>query len=360
MSWIRQRKQRTARLPRNSDELAVRRAALRVGAQVAGAVAVVVVLLLAGAAVFLWVKSQPAEVLAHLDRSEPQVVLDAVDVLGALLAGGVAGILLGGVVGLVSARRAVKPLGEALALQRRFVQDASHELRTPLAVLDTRIQLAQKQLGAESEAAPVLAELRSDARALASVITDLLHSAARPGPDLPEAPTELGRLARDAVADLGVLAAEKGVELVADAGLEPVAVAVEEASLRRVVVALVDNALKYTPEGGRVVVGVRAVPGGGRATTALLTVSDTGPGIAGPSPERVFERHAGGAGTAAGSGAESNVESDAAGPRRSYGLGLALVREIAVRNGGAVRIAETGTGGTTMEVSFPTSPMRLG
>ncbi|MDQ4502805.1 HAMP domain-containing sensor histidine kinase [Sinomonas sp. ASV322] len=353
MSWIRP----GSRRPRNSDELAVRRAAFRVGLQVAAAVAVVVVLLLAGAAVFLWIKSQPAEVLAHLDRTEPQVVLDAVDVLGALLVGGVAGVVLGGVVGLVSARRAVKPLGEALALQRRFVQDASHELRTPLAVLDTRIQLAQKRLGPESEAAPVLAELRADAGTLASVISDLLHSAASPGPDVPEEPVELGRLAREAVADLAVLAGEKRVELVADAGPEPVSVAVEAAPLRRVIVALVDNALKYTPEGGRVVVGVRALPGTGRGTTALLTVRDTGPGIAGPSPEQVFERHAGGAGFRAASSAESG---ESEGPRRSYGLGLALVREIAVRNGGSVRIAETGAGGTTLEVSFPAAPTRLG
>ena len=330
------------RPPRNSDEAALRRAALRVGLQIAAAVAVVVVLLLAGAAAFLWAKSQPAEVLAHLARSEPQVVLDIADVLGILVVGGVAGIVLGGVVGVLSARRAVRPLGEALALQRRFVQDASHELRTPLAVLDTRIQLAQKRLGPGSEAAPVLAELRADSASLAAVIEDLLGSIAGHGPDTPESPTDLAALALEVVADFTVLATERKVTLEKQLASGPVAVPVASAPLRRVIVALLDNALKYTPEGGRVTVGVRSAPGAGRGGMALLTVADTGPGIEGPTPERVFERFArsGAAGLAA---------------RRSYGIGLALVREIAVRNGGSVRIAETGAGGTTMEVALPSA-----
>lgn len=335
------------RPPRNSDEAALRRAALRVGLQIAGAIAVVVVLLLGAAGLYLWAKSQPQEVLAHLERSEPQVVLDAVDVLGILVVGGVAGIVLGGLVGMLSARRAVKPLGEALALQRRFVQDASHELRTPLAVLDTRIQLAQKRLGPGSEAAPVLAELRSDSASLAAVIEDLLGSIAGQGPDTPETPTDLAGLADEVVNDFAVLAAERTVSLERELGPGPVAVPVAPAPLRRVIVALLDNAIKYTPEGGRVTVGVHSAAGVGRGTTAVLTVADTGPGIEGPAPERVFERFA-----------RSDTATLAA--RRSYGIGLALVREIAVRNGGSVRIAETGAGGTTMEVTLPAAPHKLG
>lgn len=338
--------------PKNSDEAALRRAALRVGLQIAGAIAVVVVLLLAGAAVFLWIKSQPAEVLAHLDRSEPQVVLDTVDVLGVLVVGGIAGILLGGVVGILSARRAVRPLGEALALQRRFVQDASHELRTPLAVLDARIQLAQKRLAADSHAAAVLAQLRTDSAALATVIEDLLRGIAGSGPDTVDTPTDLAELAHGVVDDLAVLARERGITLTAAVPPEPVPVRVAPAALRRVVVALADNAIKYTPEGGRITVGVgtrsgvgaRMGVGAGMASsrgTAVLTVSDTGRGIADPSPERVFERYSRGA-------ASAPLDT-----RRSYGIGLALVREIAVRNGGSVRIVETGAGGTTMEVTLP-------
>jgi signal transduction histidine kinase len=321
--------------------MALRRAALRVGTQIAAAVAVVVVAMIAAAAVYVAVKSQPAQVLAHLERDQPQVVLDTVDVLLALVVGGVAGIVLAGVVGVLVARQAVRPLGESLALQRRFVQDASHELRTPLTVIDTRVQLAQKRLGPDSEAAGVLAELRGDSAKLAAVIEDLLHSVSG-GPDVPATPTDLADLARDVVGDLAVVAGDRGIALSAVAPSDPVPVAVAPAPLRRVVVALADNALKYTPDGGRVTVGVR-VAGGGRGpggATAVLTVADTGPGIAGPAPERVFERYAGGT-------------APAAGGRRSFGLGLALVRDIAVRNGGSVRIAQTGSGGTTMEVSLP-------
>ncbi|BCT75652.1 hypothetical protein SCMU_14940 [Sinomonas cyclohexanicum] len=334
-----------SRRPLNSDELALRRAALRVGVQIAGAVAVVVVLLLAAAGLFVWAKSQPAEVIAHLGRTEPQIVLDSVDVFGALILGGVLGIVLAGVVGVLVARQAVRPLGESLALQRTFVADASHELRTPLTVIDTRIQLAQRRLGPDSEAAGVLAELRQDSAKLAAVIEDLLHGISG-GPDVPAVPTDLAALARDVVGDLGVVAGEKGLALAAEAPAAAVRVAVAPAPLRRVIVALADNALKYTPEGGHVTVRVGVAGGSeGRGTTAVLTVADTGPGIAGPAPERVFERYAGAGG-------------ESPGGRRSFGLGLALVRDIAVRNGGSVRIAETGTGGTTMEVTLPLAPER--
>ncbi|WP_369046992.1 sensor histidine kinase [Sinomonas sp. P10A9] len=330
------------RVPANSDEAALQRAAVRVGVQIAAAVAVVVVLMIAAAAIFVAVKSQPAEVVAHLSHSGPQIVLDPIDVFGALIVGGIAGIVLAGIVGVFVARQAVRPLGESLALQRSFVQDASHELRTPLTVIDTRIQLAQRRLGPDSDAAGVLAELRGDSAKLAAVIEDLLHAVSG-GPDIPETPTDLGSIARDVVRDLSVLAAERGISLAADAPTIPVPVAVDPAPLRRVIVALADNALKYTPDGGRVTVGVRVAGGTGtdrRSPTAVLTVADTGPGIAGSAPERVFERYAGG-GTASHTG------------RRSFGLGLALVRDIAVRNGGAVRIASTGAGGTTMEVTLP-------
>ncbi|GAB3274369.1 hypothetical protein GCM10027449_12610 [Sinomonas notoginsengisoli] len=325
-----------ARRPLNSDELALRRAALRVGLQIAAAVAVVVVLLLAAAALFVWAKSQPAEMIAHLERSQPQIVLDSVDVFGALVVGGVLGIALAGTVGVLIARQAVKPLGESLALQRSFVQDASHELRTPLTVIDTRIQLAQRRLAKDSEAAAVLAELRADSAKLAAIIEDLLHGISG-GPDVPETPTDLTALARDVVADLTVIARERDIALSCEDSGEAVPVAVAPAALRRVIVALADNALKYTLAGGRVTMGVTIGSGG---TTAVLTVADTGPGIAGPAPERVFERYAG-------------AGSEAPGGQRSFGLGLALVRDIAVRNGGSVRIASTGAEGTTMEVSLP-------
>jgi signal transduction histidine kinase len=352
------------RRPLDSDEAALRRAALRVGLRIAAAVAVVVVLLLAAAAVFVAVKSQPAAVLTHLGRDQPQLLLDTVDVFLALVVGGVAGIVLAGVVGVLIARQAVTPLGESLALQRRFVQDASHELRTPLTVLDMRIQLAQKRLGQDSAAAAVLAELRGDSAKLAAVIEDLLHGVSG-GPDVPETPTDLAGLAEEVAADLAGVAAERGIALTVEAPDGPVPVAVAPAPLRRVIVALADNAIKYTPDGGGVTVGVRLsgagagvaarrggtgsrgrTAGRGGRTTALLTVADTGPGIAGPAPERVFERYAGGGESPAG--------------RRSFGIGLALVRDIAVRNGGSVRIAATGPAGTTMEVSLPAAAQRGG
>ena len=90
---------------------------------------------------------------------------------------GLVGILLAAATGLLVGRRAVRPLGEAMDLQRRFVADASHELRTPLAVLDARIQVVQRSLPPGHELADDMAGIRRDAQSLIDVVGDLLLAA---------------------------------------------------------------------------------------------------------------------------------------------------------------------------------------
>ncbi|UUL77353.1 hypothetical protein NG819_07730 [Pseudarthrobacter sp. Fe7] len=108
------------------DRDTLRRASLKVALRISAGVAVLVVLLLAAATVFLMNKlAHPS--LPDATAGKAYTYLDSKDLIEGMILAGLAGIVLAGVVGWVSARSAIRPLGEALARQRRFVQDASHE-----------------------------------------------------------------------------------------------------------------------------------------------------------------------------------------------------------------------------------------
>lgn len=323
----------------DADRLILRTAARKVSAQIALVCAASVGVVILALVLFALYRSQPAELVLH-PAAAGRIYIDEADGLLALILGGALGVVLAAAAGLISARSAVKPLGEALAAQRRFVQDASHELRTPLAVLDARLQLAQRSAGPDSPAAPVLARLRQDSAGLAELVDDLLLMSAAPSAsaEQPE-PTDVASLVPAVTDDLRLLAREAGIllECAVDAGTAgPPRVLLSSHLLRRMVTALLENALSHTPESGWISVTVSAT---GRKVR--ITVRDTGPGIVGIEPDRVFERFA--RGRLAGHTPA----------RPSYGIGLALVKDAALRHGGDVAVAETGPGGTVLSLELP-------
>jgi len=229
-------------------------------------------------------------------------------------------------------------LDEALSAQRRFTADAAHELRTPLAALKLQVELAGRA-GDASDRHAALTELEQGVDRAAHLVEQLL-TMARLEPEGPGHEVEnidLAALVRDAVVARAPLAGDKQIDL----GLvrcTAVHVPGDRANLSILVGNLLDNALRYTPAGGRIDVAVDATADGG-----TLSVTDTGPGIAPADRERVFERF-------------HRVRAPGDDEPVGSGLGLSIVRRIAVAHGASVQLDDgPGGRGLTVRVLFPSA-----
>ncbi|MGN6324551.1 sensor histidine kinase [Pseudolysinimonas sp.] len=270
---------------------------------------------------------EPARLLSH---REATIDIGGLDLIEAAVVIGAIAVILAAVLSRFATRRAVRPLGDALRSQRAFVANASHELRTPLAVLDARLQKLQRGLPEGDPSATVVVELRRDTATLVRIVNDLLD-AAEQGPVAAD-PVPLVPTVALAVESLRLLAADRGIEISLTSTGDPV-VEMPSATVHRCVVALVDNALKFSSDGSLVEVDVHV-----EGAAAVLSVRDHGPGIRGIDPAAVFERFARGT---------------EAGARPGFGIGLALVRDGVERAGGSVAVAETGPDGTRIVVRLP-------
>lgn len=268
------------------------------------------------------------------------IVVDVDGVVPWVIVLGVVGVALLGLIAWLTARRAVAPLAVALQAQRDFVADASHELRTPLTALSSRVQILQRRIARGEGIDDALERLRGDTAAMDDILTELLLAAqADQGPVL-AAVADAAVAVQAAVELIRPIAENAGVELQPDAG-PGLSVAVPEVTLTRVCTALLDNAVQHAPRGTSVAIVVGSGGGATRGSTrgfAEFRVSDRGPGIRIEDRERIFTRFARGPET---------------GRRRGFGLGLALVRDVATRYGGSVGIESSSEAGTTFLVRLP-------
>jgi two-component system OmpR family sensor kinase len=270
------------------------------------------------------------------ERTRLLTALGLAEILGLLGAAAVGGIV---------ARRAIAPLGLAMQRQRRFVADASHELRTPLTLLSTRAQLLERDLrrpGSPTAHAEALA-LVADARRIAEVVDDLLVSASLEAQPGRRENIDVVALARTSVEAMTAHAGELGIELTGPVDAAPQVVPGAERPLRRVVDALVDNALGHTRAGGHVAVDV--TPRG--ADWVVVSVIDDGSGLDPAHAEGLFTRFARG-----------STDNATDGSRRRFGLGLALVREVVEAHRGRVEVDGAPGFGATFRVLLPRGEAR--
>jgi signal transduction histidine kinase len=243
--------------------------------------------------------------------------------------------------GWLLVRKSTAPVERTIEHMRRFMADAAHELRTPLTVLRSRAEVAlQQPRGADAYVA-ALRGIEAESRRLGRIVEDLLMLARA---DAGERPIERQRVflddvALDASGAARVMAQGRGVTLDVEE-FEEAAVDGDAALLRQLVMILLDNAVKFTPAGGRVAVRVGAPTG--RPT---LSVEDSGVGIPPVQLPHVFERFY------RGDPARTRGAHD--GAQDGAGLGLSIAQWIADAHGATIGIASAAGVGTRVRVEFP-------
>jgi len=223
-------------------------------------------------------------------------------------------------------------LERASATERRFASDAAHELRTPLAVLRTGLEVALARDRSAEENRAALGAAHREALSLCRIADDLLMLSRLNGEVMVDRQRlNLRALLSEIAATVGPLAQARGIKLSLNAA-EDVFVNGNAAHLRRLVVNLLDNALKFTPAEGSIEVGLRS-----DSNRAIIRVADSGEGIHPAELPHIFDRFFRGAGT----------------PGEGSGLGLSLCREIARAHGGEIAAANLPAGGCAFVVTLP-------
>jgi signal transduction histidine kinase len=225
----------------------------------------------------------------------------------------------------------------AVVRLNQFTADASHELRTPTAVIRTTAELALRRERSPEEYRDSLQKIHSESGRMTQLVEDLLT--------LARADTSLGGMsltsvsldlmARDVCYDYQVLAEAKRVNLSWQAPDTTPAVAGNEAALRRLLVVLLDNAIKYTHAGGSITVRVKSERG-----QPVLEVTDTGVGIPSADIPKIFDRF-------------YRADPSRSRATGSFGLGLSVAKWIANRHDATISVDSVEGAGSTFRVRFP-------
>jgi signal transduction histidine kinase len=281
--------------------------------------------------------SDSGEITAIIQAAQSrQVVWDIVERLVLVLVSvGLLALLLAGVGGLFVSGRAMWPIRSALHRQRAFVADASHELKTPLTLIKLNAELVARELTSPRDHKMIEDQL-SEIDRMSTLVSDLLVLA-RLDADKLVVSCETFDLAKilTETADRFILrATEAEILLDIDVPGELPALG-DPRRTGQILAALIDNAVRFTPAGGRITVAGRSA--GNRVEAS---VTDTGPGILSEHLPHIFERF---------------YRADTARGRSSggTGLGLAIARDLAAIQGGEVVVNNAKTGGASFTLSLP-------
>ncbi|MFW0700270.1 sensor histidine kinase [Pantoea sp. R13S299] len=220
---------------------------------------------------------------------------------------------------------------ESSARERVFIADAAHELRTPLAAMRINVEALQSYVSSDNQQELLAGIIRSNSRAARLVNQLLLMMQSEVRIDTVMEPVPLTTLIQERMAALAPLAAERRIELEFYSDDETWITGVRE-RLMSLIDNLIENAVKYSPEGGRVEVDVRSLN-----QSTQLRVSDAGPGIPFELRERVFDR----------------FFRDPNQIQNGSGLGLAIVKAVAQQHNSSIWLSTSIEGGLMVTVDFP-------
>lgn len=261
--------------------------------------------------------------------------LDKATTIMAIL--GLLALLIATVVGHILSGKAMIPLRAAYEKQRQFAADASHELRTPLAVVMASADLLENDPSIKSPfLKQVIADVRDEVKKMTKLVSDLLIVARSDNKALKLKPTkfDLGAVVAQTARLMQPLAEQKKITLVAEEMPKNMIYA-DEQKIRQLILILVDNAVKYTPEGGCVTVHFCKAEKG----KVAFAVADTGIGIAKEDQDKVFDRF-------------YRVDKARSREMGGNGLGLAIAQEIVNMHRGNISLSSELGKGTTFVVTL--------
>jgi heavy metal sensor kinase len=228
-------------------------------------------------------------------------------------------------------------LDAAFSEQQRFIADASHELRTPLAVLRGETEVALEKERATSDYKESLALIKDEAERLSRIVENLFILAGQPvdAPALMKEPLRLSELVAECVRAAQVLATRKDLRLSVDDASSSVTLNGDDELLKRMLLNLLDNAVKYTPAGGEIIVALSSENGNAR-----IVVTDTGIGIPAEDQPRIFDRF-------------YRVDKARSRALGGAGLGLSIARWIVEAHGGSLSVESALGRGSAFTVELP-------
>jgi heavy metal sensor kinase len=236
----------------------------------------------------------------------------------------------------VALNHMISRLQDAIQTSKRFVADASHELRTPLTILRGELENLAQDAQLRAHTREYLGSMLEEVDRLAEIVESLLALSKL---DAGEASSErvkfdLGELATSTAEQMSLLAEDKNITVVCEAAPH-VIVEGDRARMKQVVVNLLDNAIKYTPNGGRVLLKISR-----DASEAILDVADNGVGIPAEALPHMFKRF-------------FRVDDSRSREQGGAGLGLSIVKSICNAHGAAVEVSSTPGEGSRFRVRQP-------
>ena len=247
-------------------------------------------------------------------------------------------LILASAGGYFLAHKSLVPLETSFKEQQRFIADASHELRTPLAVLRGETEVALSKDRTVDEYRESLSLINDEAERLSRIVEDLFILARQPVA-VPAAfakeQLSLNEVVQDCARAAQVLAVRKGVQLRTEVDPASIALSGDDELLKRMVLNLLDNAVKYTPAGGEISVVLARQNG-----NAQIIVRDTGIGIPPAEQEHVFDRF-------------YRVDKARSRALGGAGLGLSIARLIVEAHGGKIYVKSLPGEGSKFTVELP-------
>ena len=223
-------------------------------------------------------------------------------------------------------------LGTNFAEQKQFSANAAHELRTPLAVIRTRLEVLGKSNTVEiEEYKDTIAMITTQIDRLSHVIDVLLEMTELKSAEKTDH-ISLADMVEEILYDLAAIAEARGITVVQTAG--NVEIIGNDTLIYRAIYNLIENAIKYNRDGGKVIIAIEA-----QENLAVVRISDTGSGIEKSEWEHIFEPF-------------FRIDKSRSRSMGGAGLGLALVREIAKEHSGNAKVVKSSTEGTTIELSL--------